>query len=168
MHAEREELSTPDRQSVAACALIRRHQDGKTAWLTQWNRKWGCYHLVGGHKRPDESFRECLVREIGEELGLQENDGSVSVAAEPAAHVEYKAWSASARQLTLYITELFHVQLTGDAAHQKVDNNSLNRWITDAEIRQRRCVDGQSISEALVRLLSRLDPTLTPNELQTE
>jgi 8-oxo-dGTP pyrophosphatase MutT (NUDIX family) len=168
MHAEQEELLTPGRRSVAACALIRRHQDGETVWLTQWNQKWGCYHLVGGHKRPDESFRECLVREIGEELGLQEDDGSVSVAAEPAAHLEYTAWSASARQPTLYITELFHVQLSADAAHQKVDHNSLNRWITDSEIRLRRCVNGQSISEALVRLLSHLDPTLKPDDLQTE
>ena len=60
------------RQSIAAFAVIRRDERGQTLWLAQWNPKWGAYHFVGGHKRPEETFRECLVREIGEELHLCE------------------------------------------------------------------------------------------------
>ena len=60
------------RLSEAAVALIRREQDGRTFWLARWNRNWRAYHLVGGHRRPGESFRDCLVREIAEELHLRE------------------------------------------------------------------------------------------------
>src|SRR5439155_11076042 len=59
------------RQSTAAVALIRRQQRGQTVWLAQWNPGWQRYHFVAGHKRPNETFRECAEREIGEELDLQ-------------------------------------------------------------------------------------------------
>src|SRR5438093_216363 len=70
-HGPAREL-TAMRRSEAAVALIRREQDGQTLWLAQWNPKWQRYHFVSGHRSPDETFRECLVREIAEELNLSE------------------------------------------------------------------------------------------------
>jgi molecular chaperone DnaJ len=68
------------RQSVAAVALIRRSEAGQALWLAQWNPHWRRYNFVAGHKRPDESFRQCVVRELAEELGLREGaDISVRV-----------------------------------------------------------------------------------------
>lgn len=58
------------RLSEAAVALIRREHDGPTLWLAQWNQNWRTYTFVGGHRWPEETFRECLVRELGEELGV--------------------------------------------------------------------------------------------------
>jgi hypothetical protein len=46
------------RRSVAAMALVRRHEQGRVLYLAQWNLNWRALNLVGGHKRPDESFRE--------------------------------------------------------------------------------------------------------------
>src|SRR5262245_472085 len=98
------------RQSIAGLALIRRQQDGRTLWLAQWNPKWQRYNFVSGHKRPDESFRDCVVREVGEELGLSAGT-DFHAAAEPLAHLEYTDWSESARQETAYVMELFEVRL---------------------------------------------------------
>lgn len=144
-----------ERRSIAACAIITDQRNEITVWLVQWNKKWKNYHLIGGHKRPEESFRECLIREINEELGLQENDNSFLVAQEPVAHVEYTAWSASSQIQTLYTTELYHVQLISEIARNQVNSNPCNRWTTEAEIHRLRCVDGQPISEATSLLLSR-------------
>ena len=55
-----------------AIALIQRNQHGQRQWLAQWNTSWQRYSFVGGHKRLDESFRQCVIREIGEELQLAE------------------------------------------------------------------------------------------------
>ena len=74
------------RQSIAAASLIRKEQDGHFFWLARWSRSWQRFHLVGGHKRPEESFRECLVREISEELGLTEH-ADYEMAAESTAHL---------------------------------------------------------------------------------
>ena len=109
--------------------------------------------LVGGHKRSAESFQQCLVREIREELGLVDGQDCF-VAAEPAAHMAYVGWSEGAGQETWYVIELFPVALTNEAANQKVDANQENRWLSEEEIHRRTCEDGKPVSETIERLLS--------------
>jgi len=58
------------RESLGALALIRKEAEEGTLWLGRWNRHWRSYSLVGGHKHPQETFGECIIREVGEELGL--------------------------------------------------------------------------------------------------
>jgi 8-oxo-dGTP pyrophosphatase MutT (NUDIX family) len=79
---------------IAAFAVIRRDERGQTLRLAQWNPKWGAYHFVGGHKRPEETFRECLVREIGEELHLCEGLDYRIASAAPT-HLEFMDFSES-------------------------------------------------------------------------
>ena len=141
------------RQSVAALALIRSRKEGHTLWLARWNRHWQSYSFVGGHEHPEESFRECVVREVGEELGLSEGTG-FAVASQPQAHLEYTAWSESAQAETAYVIEIFDVELLGTAARDAVDADPQNRWVTEAEIRSQRSADGEPISATMERLLS--------------
>ncbi len=140
------------RQSVAAFALIRREDRGADLWLAQWNKRWQCYNFVGGHKRPDESFRECVVREVNEELQLNEGQ-DFTVPAEPMAHLQYVDWSASAREDTAYTVELFEVELIGLDAHCTVNADSSNRWITLQEIESGRAADDRPISSTMKRLI---------------
>ena len=142
----------PMRESTAAIALIRRQHEGQTLWLAQWNRNWQRYHFVGGHKHPDESFRQCVIREVCEELNIVEGEDFL-VADQPLAHLDYTAWSTGARQETHYVMELFDVQIVGDSAWHKVASNDRNRWLTETEIREQRCPDGQAVSETMSRLL---------------
>jgi hypothetical protein len=141
------------RRSEAAVALIRRERDGQTSWLAQWNPRWQAYHFVSGRRHPGESFRECLVREILEELHLGEG-ADYAVAAGPPRHLEYTAWSEGARAETRYTMELFEVVLADDQARQRVDADPRNRWLGEAEIRSRRCVDGKAVSATMGSLLS--------------
>src|SRR5262249_26592195 len=103
------------RQSYAGVALIRRHQETQTLWLAQWNPHWHAFNYVAGHKRSEESFRDCVAREVSEELGLCQGT-EFEVAEEPLAHLEYTAWSESARAETGYTAEVFAVELTGALA----------------------------------------------------
>jgi 8-oxo-dGTP pyrophosphatase MutT (NUDIX family) len=139
------------RQSEAAVAIIRREERGQTVWLAQWNPKWGVFHLVAGHKRAEESFRECLVREIEEELHLREGpDYRVSVG--DPTHLDFIEFSASHQAETRYIMELFNVELD-PRAEPKVAANPENRWLTEAEVRAGQTVDGRPISGTMRRLL---------------
>ena len=151
------------RQSIAAVAVIRRRDSGRTLWLAQWNRNWQCYSFVGGHKRSTESFRECVVREVGEELGLAEGS-EFRILSVPIAHVEYTAWSGSAEQETEYTMELFDVQLVSNSACQKIDADPRNRWLSEAELRGQRCGDGRPVSETIASLLVKAK-LLGPNGL---
>ncbi len=141
------------RQSNASIALIRRGQGLETRWLAQWNRSWRCYNFVGGHKHDDESFRQCVIREVNEELEIAEGS-DFAVAEHPLARLDYTAWSDGAGQETHYVMELFDVRLIGEAARRQVDADPRNRWLTEAEIRSCRCTDGQPVSETMGRILN--------------
>jgi 8-oxo-dGTP pyrophosphatase MutT (NUDIX family) len=142
------------RRSEAAVALVRREQeeDGQTLWLAQWNPRWQAYNFVSGHREPEETFRECLIRELGEELGVRA-EVDFTMSATPLAHLEYAAWSESARAETQYTMELFEVELIGDA-WRTIEANSQNRWIGEAEIASGHCRNGQPVSPTMRRLLS--------------
>ena len=135
---------------IAAFAVIRRDERGQTLWLAQWNPKWGAYHFVGGHKRPEETFRECLVREIGEELHLCEGLDYRIASAAPT-HLEFMDFSESKQTQTSYIMELFGVEL-GPGACSKVESDADNRWLSEAEIQAGRTHDGRRVSPTMKRL----------------
>jgi 8-oxo-dGTP pyrophosphatase MutT (NUDIX family) len=139
------------RESIASIAVIRRECQHQTLWLAQWSRSWQGFHFVGGHKHPDESFRECVIREVCEELQITAGVDFL-VAEQPRARLDYTAWSKHAGQETHYVMQLFDVTLT-DSARQKVEADPQNRWVTTDEIRQQRCSDGQPISETMGLLL---------------
>ncbi len=84
------------RESRASVALICRHHGDDVQWLARWNKNWSCYYFVGGHKHDDETYYECLVRELKEELGIT-GDKDFSALEEPVARLEYTAWSKSGR-----------------------------------------------------------------------
>jgi 8-oxo-dGTP pyrophosphatase MutT (NUDIX family) len=143
------------RQSFAAIALIHRVEKGQRHWLAQWNAKWGAYHFVGGHKRPAETFRECLVREVAEELGLGQG-ADYQVSSAPPIHLEFTDFSESTQAQTCYIMELFGVELSS-GAHPKVESNRENRWLTEAEIQAGQTRDRQAVSRTMSRLLEAVE-----------
>ena len=73
------------RNSVAGIALIHCEVEGQKHWLARWNETWRAFTFIGGNKQEGESFRECLLRRVSEELGL-EPDADFQVAEEPQAH----------------------------------------------------------------------------------
>ena len=147
-------LPEPLRRSEGGLALIEQTVNGRKQWLAQWNQNWGAFFLVGGHRQDGESFRDCVIREIEEELGLAASDFRVDSA--PAHHLEYRALSGSAGELTDYTLELFETHLTA-AALDGVRDDPMNKWLTEDEIHQLEAHDGRSISTTVLTLLLAAD-----------
>jgi len=143
------------RISEAGLALIERTRaDGSAEYLSQWNDNWGMYSLVGGHVEVGETFRECCIREVTEELGLT-LEADFSVAPGPIAPLrEYVALSGSAKVETRYRVELYRVELAAHAASQ-VASDAENRWLTLPEVVAGVTDDGRPIS-AQVRTMFQL------------
>lgn len=141
------------RESVSSVALFQRRTEGKVLWLLQWNAKWRIYSLVAGHLENGESHRECILREVCEELGLDQ-DIEFSVSLEARARMEFEDWSESANEQTAYTMELFDADLLTGSAYRKVSENPMNRWVTEDEIGRGQCDDGEPISPTVIRLLN--------------
>lgn len=141
------------RASIGAFALFRRAAaGGRLEYLAQWNEGWHAFHFVGGHKRDEESFRDCCVREVSEELGLVEGCG-FHVAPERRSHLRYIHWSERAQNATAYTIELFDAELLSPAA-VCVDSDANNRWLTGSDIHAGCCRDGRAVSATMLRILS--------------
>lgn len=150
------------RVSIAALALIPWRLPEGVLWLARWNTRWNRFSLVGGHRETGETFRECLIREIAEELGLHA-DADVIVHAAPCTHMTFTAWSESAKAMTAYTMEAFEVHLIGAMAKEKVDAGPLNRWLTGTEIQEQQSIDGKPVSSTIKMVLDKAthDKTLS-------
>lgn len=144
------------RESLGAWALFCRDRDGHTEWLARWNGHWNCYNFVGGHKHEDETFRECVVREIHEEVGLREQEDYTISPDDALLHLEYEAWSRSAQQDTRYVVELFGIALNEDKLAEHLATERPIRWLTHGEIQDGRTCQGEPVSETIKRMLSAL------------
>ena len=142
------------RKSIASFALFKRPNGESTEWLAQWNANWQTLNFVGGHKHERESFLECVIREVSEELDLTEIEDFV-VADEARVHLEYSAWSKSAGEQTEYTVELFDVRLCTSDAKRKVESSPLNRWVLEQEIANEMTLDGVQVSETMRKLLTK-------------
>jgi hypothetical protein len=144
------------RESIGAFALIRTHELENTCWLAHWNQGWESYNFVGGRKRPDESFRECVTREICEELRL--NAGTdFRVSRERAGHFEYVAWSERWRETTAYTIEAYRVEFCSADVARSVTTRSENRWLSRDEIRRCLTDDSQAVSKTMDFILSKIE-----------
>jgi hypothetical protein len=143
------------RQSEASVALIRRTREGQTLWLAQWNPKWRAFHFISGHRRPEESFHACLVREFEEELHLREGRDYRVSPANPI-HLDFVDFSVSTQVETRYIMELFNVELD-PRADPTVEANSENRWLSEVEILMGRTSEGRPVSATMRRLLGEVE-----------
>lgn len=138
------------RQSEGALALIR--DESKDYWLVLWNANWRYYFFPGGHREENESFGECLVREMEEELGLNQNV-HYEIKGDPI-HVKYREFSEAAQTETDYEMELFQVRLIGDGC-QIIDDNSNLRWLSNMEIFTHQAKDHRPVSPTIRLLLEK-------------
>jgi ADP-ribose pyrophosphatase YjhB (NUDIX family) len=142
----------PLRRSEGSVALLREDDPtGTKSWLAQWNEGWKAYALVGGHRDAAETFRECVIRETREELGIRpgEPDGfMVTAELDPRRYV---AWSRSAGEYTDYELHRFEVTLSPErrAAVEEAAGELELRWLSESEIREEQASDGRRVSETV-------------------
>ncbi|MDA1043947.1 MAG: NUDIX hydrolase [Verrucomicrobia bacterium] len=130
-------------------ARITHPVDGASQWFVRWNRKWEYYALIGGHLEPGETYRECLLREIREEIGLQGN--AIRVAEAPVETLSYVAFSKRANEETRYTLCLFDVRIPQATCAAVAEQDDRLRWVSGAEIESGHTRDGKEISDVVGR-----------------
>ncbi len=137
------------RESLAGLAWIERRVGDESQWLVLWNERWQQYALVGGHLEADESLRECVLREVEEELRLTRGQ-DFQVSEQALVQLDYEAFSESVQEQTRYRHVVFSLTLTTDA-QDRIESQPGVRWVTDGEIERRATTDGLPIAEQVER-----------------
>lgn len=136
------------RVSAAALSIIQE----SNAWLVQWNENWHAYSLIGGHVEPGETFRECCVREVAEELECSES--VVEAAPDAYATLRFCEYSKAAKEETDYQWQAFITRLPASTLSQLPSNCA---WVTADEIRSAKTVSGQPIADQVRRVLKTVE-----------
>lgn len=138
------------RVSEAALALITRvSAQGETEYLTQWNEKWQAYSLIGGHREERESFRECCIREIEEELELKREVDFILADSPISPPLHFTGFSRSAQLDTLFVFELFEVSLL-----RPIGRIGDCHWVHFVEAMSGSAADGRAIADQVFRTIS--------------
>jgi ADP-ribose pyrophosphatase YjhB (NUDIX family) len=137
------------RQVAAAFAWIERVTPAGPQILAQWNRKWQAFNLIGGHVEVGETCRECVVREMIEELDIAADQFRVEP--DPLTRIEFEAFSVPAQEMTAYQMAVFRASVRGKGTLRKIDESSENRWLSPVELGSGTTDDGRKISEVAAR-----------------
>ncbi len=141
------------RISDAGIAMISRVNSlGETEFLTQWNQGWNAYSLIGGHVEAGETFRQCCVREIEEELHCTASD--FELAPYPYATLRFHDFSKAAREETDYHWQVFLTRPSNDLLERLPDDC---QWVNAHHIRSGRTADGKPIADQVRRVLKAVD-----------
>ena len=142
--------SQPTRHSYGSVAMITILDGRQHLWLGQWNDSWQAINFVGGHREHGESYRDCLIREITEELGLLLTR-DFRIPAEPARAIEYTAVSRRTDEWTRYHLSLYSVALSAGVS-DRLSLNPRNHWLTEQQIDAMVTDTGIPISRTMKRV----------------
>lgn len=142
------------RRAEAAFALFTlRDSYSRREVLTQWNLPWQRYSLIGGRREVGESFRDCCVREIEEELGLRREVDFQVAATSLVPRCEYRAHSQRRAEETYYVFEVFRATMESASALALVTQDKRNRWLTEHEVQFGATKDGAAVAGQAGRIL---------------
>jgi ADP-ribose pyrophosphatase YjhB (NUDIX family) len=147
----------PLRHSDGAVALIRgTDRYGHSGWLAQWNEGWGAFFLIGGHREEGESFRDCLAREVREELDVKPGEADGFEVGAESPPLDFVAWSRRAGEYTEYAMRAFVVTLAAErlAAVNAAEKSLHLHWLRPEEVREHETTDGRRVSETVEVILT--------------
>lgn len=147
--------STQDQRiSESSLALIKRKSTQGVELFVQWNARWKQFHFVGGHREPDEDYRECLIRELREELEVAPEDG-VQIAELPCLSLEFLSKSVRSGTMTRYRMRVFEVSIDEHLLDELETSPSVC-WVSPPEILSGRTEAGKPIADNVQRVWKKL------------
>ena len=135
-------------------ALLRHPEHLEGQWLAYWNEGRRQYDFVTAERLANESFRECLDREIAWVLDIRRGKDYI-MSSQPRLHLDLPIDKEIAG--AFFVTEFFIVDLYGKSGRASVELNKQRRWFTSDEVLSGRTVDGALLNPALVALLNKAD-----------
>jgi hypothetical protein len=125
-------------------------------WLAVWDNRHCHFDFVIAERLENDSFRECLDREIAWKLPLRKGKDYL-ISSVARLHLDTAFSAAKQTSLMLYSIELFIVDLFGKMAAQSLANDPNLRWLSSNEVLSGKTNCGRNISPRLVSLITKAD-----------
>ncbi len=136
-------------------ALIPESAESSSKWFCLWDNNRSCFDFIKAERDLDESYRDCIHREVLASLSLTKRDVLVSDMAQLNLEFVDKLPESTANS---HIAVSFYVvHLYSHAARQAAAGIVEGRWLTGTELLQGQTTDGWRVSPTLSYLLRRAD-----------
>lgn len=139
---------------TGSIALFRHPERLENQWLAYWNVGRKFYDFVTAERLDDESFRECLDREVAWVLDLRRGKDYV-MSSQARLHLDLPVESES--DDTVLGVEFYIVDLYGKSGRASVELNKQLRWLNSDEVLSGLTSDGERLNPSLVELLNKAD-----------
>ena len=136
-------------------ALIPDSTETKPKWLCVWDNNRSCFDFVTAERCGNESFRDCIHREVLESFGLTKRDVLVSNMAQ--LNLEFVDTPPESKTNLHIAVSFYLIHLYSRAARHAVKEMVEGRWLTGNELLHGETIDGWSVSPTLSYLLRRAD-----------
>lgn len=140
---------------VGSIALIRRFENEQTRWLVQHHECSNICRLIQAERLEEESFRECIDREVSWALSLERNKDYI-ISSVPRLHLEVQLRAPGKEEGDKIVVEFYVVDLYGRKAAGKLDQENLY-WVTGAELKLGVTGDGRAIDPLQQKLLAKAE-----------
>lgn len=144
----------PNRQ--ASIALIRHHDEPEQHWLAFWNVSAKQFSFVVAERLENESWRECLDRELAWELDLRRGKDYL-ISSMARLHYEEAVVEPGSDEPSKLEIEFYVVDPYGQTGREAFRELPDSRWLSNEELRSGSCKSGEAIDPWLVDLLRKAD-----------
>lgn len=145
---------------IRSIAMIRKPAEHRSTWLARWQPPTRCYDFVMAEPLEEESFRECIDREVSWVLQLERRRDYL-VANMAQINLDFcEALPGDAHE-THIVAAFYIVDLYRKSAWERVDSDPENRWVTASEIYAGQARDDRPIDPNL-RFLIRHSEVIQP------
>ncbi len=139
---------------TGSIALLRHPQQLENLWLAHWDARRQHFDFVTAERLDDESFRECLDREIAWVLDIRRGKDYI-ISSQARLHLDIPVESDDV--VTFYVGEFYIADLYGKAGRAMIEHNKELRWLTSDEVLSGQASDGAPVNPELVALLNKAD-----------
>jgi len=139
---------------TGSIALLRHPEQLENLWLAYWDARCKHFDFVTAERLDDESFRECLDREIAWVLDLRRAKDYI-ISSQARLHLDLPVESTDGE--SFYVVEFYVTDLYGKASRAMVELNKDARWLTSDEVLSGQTSEGVPVNPSLVELLHRAD-----------
>jgi hypothetical protein len=134
-------------------ALIPRETGEPSCWFCHWDERNNFFDFVAGERAGDESFRDCVDREVSSKLGLRTSDFLVANVAQ--LNLEFAAVLPGDEEPNHVRVAFYIVRPYSQAARQVLASFPGGRWLTGHELLEGGTRDGKRVNPSLTYLLKR-------------
>jgi hypothetical protein len=139
---------------TGSIALLRHPEHLENQWLAYWNASRKHYDFVTAERLDDESFRECLDREIAWLLDLRRGKDYI-ISSQARLHLDIPV--ESEEDETFFVVEFYIADLYGKSGRASVELNKQLRWLASDEVLSGQTSEGLPVNPSLVALLDKAD-----------